>query len=184
MKEAEEARLIRESLEGRRGAFGALIERYQASLFNGVFRLVHDYDDAQDITQTVFLKSFENLRQFDFHHKFYSWIYRIAINESLNFLKRNNRLEPIDEHRQQTDRTPEDELVGNELDRTVQQSLMTLPADYRTVIVLKHFADCSYRDIASILEIPEKTVKSRLFTARRMLRVRLARTTLIKTQDP
>lgn len=177
MKEEDDATLVGQCLEGNRKAFEALIDRYDKRVFNVVLRLVHDPENARDLTQVVFLKAFEKLRQFDSSFGFYTWVYRIAVNESINFLKKENRFEPepIDDQWKCGSRTPEESLVGAELSRSVQKSLMAISPDHRSVIVLRHFVGCSYRDMAQILDIPEKTVKSRLFTARQALRDILVR---------
>src|SRR5258706_14703991 len=95
--EEQEATLLDRCLGGDGGAFGQLIDRYQRVLFNVSLRMVGNREDARDITQTVFLKAYENLGSFDRKHRFFSWVYRITINESLNHLSRNRRVEPLDE---------------------------------------------------------------------------------------
>lgn len=171
--EADDHALVRECLNGDRGAFEKLLERYERPVFNAARRMVASEDEARDIAQTVFLRAYENLGHFDFHHKFYSWLYRIAINETFKHLQRNQkarRVEPMAVEHAAVTRSPEDELGGVELTREVHRALMTMKAEHRSVIVLRHFQDCSYREIAYILDIAEKTVKSRLFTARQVLR--------------
>ncbi|HRP35431.1 MAG TPA: sigma-70 family RNA polymerase sigma factor, partial [Gammaproteobacteria bacterium] len=112
----------------------------------------------------------------DFGHRFYSWIYRIAINESINFLHSRQRYAPLDDVAECVDENDgPPEAYGNaELHRRVQAAMMTLSPEHRAVITLRHFTECSYQDIANVLGIPEKTVKSRLFDARRLLRGQLA----------
>jgi RNA polymerase sigma-70 factor, ECF subfamily len=166
----EDADLVRECLEGDAGAFGALVERHQRAIFNAALRMVNDAEDAKDISQTVFLKAYENLATYDPQYKFYSWIYRIALNESINFLNRRNRSEPLDEESKSDGIGPEDSFARLELGRMVQDALMVLTPEYRAVIVLRHFMSCSYEDISQIVQVPEKTVKSRLFTARQQLK--------------
>lgn len=127
-------------------------------------------DDARDVTQTVFLKVYEHLDEYDPQYRFYSWIYRIAVNESINGLNRRHNFEPLDEG-DADDRPGPAEIASDEqTGRRVQRALLELKTEYRVVIVLKHFLGCSYEDMSSILELPEKTVKSRLFTARQLLK--------------
>jgi len=117
---------------------------------------------------------FERLHQFDFEHRFYSWIYRIAINESIDILNGRSREAPLeDEDGLPDNRTPLDDCDDAERGGALQAAIMSLAPDYRAVIVLRHFADRSYQEMAEILGIPEKTVKSRLFSARQLLRERL-----------
>ena len=173
MSEPDDTELVRGCLGGDEHAFEILLLRYQGPVFNAVLRMVRDRDEASDLTQTAFLKAYEQLARFDSRHKFFSWIYRIAINEAFNHIKRRGRLLPLDGEWASAERNPEDLLVGSDLGVHVQDALMSLSADYRAVLILRHFEDCSYDEIASIVGVPEKTVKSRLFSARRQLKERL-----------
>ena len=171
--EPGENELVRECLGCDENAFEVLLRRFQGPVFNAVLRMVRDRDDAADLTQNAFLKAYEQLSSFDPRHKFFSWLYRIAINETLNHIKRRRRLEPLEGDWASATRNPEAELVGSDLSVHVQDALMTLSAEYRMVLVLRHFEGCSYDEIASIVGVPEKTVKSRLFSARTQLKKRL-----------
>jgi RNA polymerase sigma-70 factor (ECF subfamily) len=120
----------------------------------------------------VFLNAFLKLRTYDPTYKFFSWVYRMAVNESLNVLKRRKRTVTLD------DEPPIPALGATTDDATeshdqVGKALMSLNPDDRAVVVLKHFVFFSYEEIAAVLEIPVKTVKSRLFTARERLRLTL-----------
>ena len=170
MVEDVDADLVRRCRNGDRGAFEVLLRRYERPVYNAALRMLRNPEDAKDVSQTVFLKAYEHLAEYDPKYRFYSWIYRIAINESLNGLNRRHRLEPVDE--EATDERPgPDQVLGDEQrSRYVQGALMYLKPEYRTVIVLKHFVGCSYHDMSEILQLPEKTVKSRLFTARQLLK--------------
>lgn len=168
--EPDDITLVRGCLGGDERAFEVLVLRYQGPIYNAVLRMVRDRDDASDLTQSAFLKAYQQLSRFDPQYKFFSWIYRIAVNETLNYVKRRNRQEPLVGDRASEDRSPENLLVGTEVSRHVQDALMQISADYRVVVVLRHFHDCSYEDMAAILGVPEKTIKSRLFSARRQLR--------------
>lgn len=150
-----------------------LVYRYQRPVFNAAMRVTGDQEEAKDVTQVVFMKAFEKLGSFDPSRRFFSWIYRIAVNESLNRVRSNGR-EVTDDHSvdeaPSSENTDPERIVGRqETDAVVQSALMRLRVDDRVIIMLRHFSDCSYRDIAEILDIPEKTVKSRLFTARQRL---------------
>ena len=170
MKEGEAAVLIRECLQGNQESFAELLKQHQKQVFNVAYRLLCNYEDARDVTQSVFLKAYESLASFDCRLRFFSWIYRIAVNESINYLKSRRRHEDIDEAIAEERNTPETLLHATEVGREIQRGLMSMAVDLRIVVVLRHFHHCSYRDIAEITEIPEKTVKSRLFTARNQLR--------------
>ncbi len=168
--EPDDNELVRGCLDGDERAFEILLLRYQGAVFNAVLRMVRQREEAADLTQTAFLKAYEQLKSFDPTHKFFSWLYRIAINEAINSLKRRGRLEPLDGEWAGSDRSPEDALLGADLSRHVQEALMRLSSDYRAVLILRHFEGCSYEEIAQIVGVPEKTVKSRLFSARQQLK--------------
>jgi RNA polymerase sigma-70 factor (ECF subfamily) len=170
MNEDSDGLLVERCRNGDRRAFEALVGRYQKPVFNAALRMLRNPEDARDVAQTVFLKVYEHLGDYDPTHRFYSWIYRIALNESINVLDRRRRLEPISGEEIDERLGAEDEVASEQSAQRVQRALMTIKPEYRAVIVLKHFLELSYEDIGQVLELPEKTVKSRLFTARQMLK--------------
>ncbi len=172
IKDPDEA-LVERCRKGDDTAFAVLVERYQGPIYNAAYRVLGNAEDASDITQSVFLRIAERLDDYDPNFKFFSWIYRIALNEALNLLRRNGREQPLgdDEDLLPGDgRDPEAQALGAELSARVQRALMKLKAQDRMVLALRHFSECSYREIADVLEIDEKTVKSRLFEARSRMR--------------
>jgi RNA polymerase sigma-70 factor, ECF subfamily len=166
-----DAELVRECLAGDQRAFETLVRKYEKPIYNLALKMLKDRDDAMDVSQTVFVKVYERLDSYDDKHGFFSWIYRIAINESINFSKRSKRL---DEYESGVTAalapTQEAEQSAGALSEEVERAIAELKLDYRMVIVLKHFHDFSYGEMADILGIPEKTVKSRLFSARQQLK--------------
>ena len=125
--------------------------------------------DAEDVTQRVFLNAFLKLRTYNPRYKFFSWVYRMTVNESLNTLKHRGPLGGLgNESDVPTSVAAPDKVV--ELEDRVGKALMCLKPDDRAVVVLKHFVSFSYQEIADVLEIPVRTVKSRLFTARERLK--------------
>jgi RNA polymerase sigma-70 factor (ECF subfamily) len=170
MNEDSDGILVQRCREGDRRAFETLVERYQKPVYNAALRMLRNPEDARDVAQTVFLKVFEHLADYDPKYRFYSWIYRIALNESINVIGRRNRHEPISGEEIDDQRGADDELASDQVGARVQDALMTLKPEYREVIVLKHFLDLSYEDVGQALGLPEKTVKSRLFTARQLLK--------------
>ena len=167
--------LVERCLGGEKDAFTVLVRRYQRPIYNAAYRVLGREEDASDVTQTVFLKVAENLGGFDPRFRFFSWIYRIAMNESLNLLRRNGRDQPLGEDEPEGPETagPEWRAAEAEASARIQKVLMGMkPAD-RAVITLRHFSDCSYEEIGQVLEIDVKTVKSRLFEARSRLRALL-----------
>ena len=170
MSKTDDTQLIERCRSGDRKAFEALLAEYEKPVFNAAYRMLNNRDDAEDVTQTVFLKVFENIDQFDPSRRFFSWIYRIALNESINWLGKNNRLEPLTVETAFEGKGPEQELESANVAANDQAALQTIKSDYRSVVVLKHFLGCSYAEISTVLEIPEKKVKSRLYTARQQLK--------------
>lgn len=170
MSKPDDTKLIERCIEGDRQAFETLLIQYEKPVFNAAYRMLNNKEDASDVTQTVFLKVYENFSSFDPSRRFFSWIYRITLNESLNWLGKQNRLEPLQHETADDGLSPEQEVDSAKLSAEIQAALMTLKTDYRTVIILKHFLGCSYMEISDVLEIPEKTVKSRLYSARQQLK--------------
>jgi RNA polymerase sigma-70 factor, ECF subfamily len=160
--------LVERCLRGDMAAFRPLVERYERVLFTVALRMLGDYDEAADAVQNAFVRGYQKLKTYDHNHKFFSWLYRILVNECLN-VKRARRVQvslevslpaPDD-----TYRTVEQAQIR----AAVQSALMRLPAPYREVVVLRHFAGLSYHEIAETLDVPEKTIKSRLYEARQQL---------------
>ena len=165
-----DAALVNDCKHGDRRAMSQLVDQYQRPVFNAAYRILGNMDDAADATQTVFLKVFENIGKYNQEFKFFSWVYRIAINESLNQVKKRRHQQPLDDSQTSPWQDPEEKLDSERLCKRVQDALMLLNDDYRTVVVLKHISGCSYEQIGEILQLPEKTVKSRLYSARQLLR--------------
>jgi RNA polymerase sigma-70 factor (ECF subfamily) len=165
--------LLERYRNGDREAFTALVVRYQRPLYNAAFWVLRRAEDANDITQTVFLKIAEQLDEYDPRYKFFSWIYRITVNESLNLLRRNRREEALDDEIELAGperSNPESQYGEAEVSKRIRSAMMRLPTNDRIVVSLRHFSECSYQEIAQILDLDEKTVKSRLFEARQRLR--------------
>jgi RNA polymerase sigma-70 factor, ECF subfamily len=168
-EDADDTTLVGRVLAGDTAAFEVLVRRHQRVLFTVALRMLGDREEAQDATQNAFVKAYQKLGTFNANYRFFSWIYRIVVNECLNL--RRARLPAVD--------TPAFEPVapGQALEvleaqdrrRLVQVAVLALPADYRQVIVLRHFTELSYEEIGASLGIPVKTVKSRLYTARQRL---------------
>ena len=173
MNKPDDKELMERCLKGDRRAFETLLVRYEKPVYNAAYRMLHNSDDARDVTQTVFLKVYENLDQYNPAHRFFSWVYRIALNESINWLKKSNRQEALDYETEDQGDGPEAMANDQQLGEGMEAALMRISSDYRAVIILKHVLGCSYIEISEVLDIPEKKVKSRLYTARQLLQERL-----------
>lgn len=168
--------LVRQSLDGNARAFEALVERYQDVLYNLAFRLLGSREDARDAVQTAFLKAFQNLDRFDPRFRFYSWLYRIALNESLRSAgkARLRNVEALSDSMVSTEKGPGDRLDDRNRGLLLQAALERLSSEQRQVVVLQYFSELSQRDIGELLDIPEKTVKSRMYEARKAMAAYLA----------
>ncbi len=158
---------------GDKRAMDTLVRQMQTPVYNAAYRMLGNTDEAADVTQTTFLKVFENIQRFDPTRRLFSWIYRIALNESIDQLKRRKRTELLEDTPASDTESPQEMAAASQLSNEVQKTLMELKDEHRAVIVLRYFADCSYQEIGRVLELPEKTVKSRLFTARQQMKIKL-----------
>ena len=164
----DEDSLIGRCLAGETAAFEPLVARYHRPLFGAAARLLGNREEARDVTQTVFLKAYQALATCDRQRRFFSWIYRILLNECLNAIRARRPVEALpDALAAPVPRM--DEVDQAELRERVRHALVQLTEAQRDVIVLRHFAEMSYDEIATTLGVPEKTVKSRLFSARQRL---------------
>lgn len=174
-EKVRDARLVDRTLAGDMRAFEELMQCYQRPVFDVAFRMLQDRETSSDITQSTFLAAFEKLGTYDSDYKFFSWIYRIAINQTLDYTRRN-RVAETSAHltvvEEQTE-GPDSELADKRTSVLVRKLLDDLQEDHQTVLVLRHYSELSYEEIAEVLEIPIKTVKSRLYSARQVLKSRL-----------
>jgi RNA polymerase sigma-70 factor (ECF subfamily) len=165
---------------GETEAFAVLLERHQKSIFNLLYRMLGDYDDAAEVSQEAFLSAYRSIKSFRGDASFSTWLYRIAVNHA------NTRRKTLALAQQRTARLessepagdgasdPADALEKKELRERVQAALNGLESEDATIIVLRDLQDVPYEAVADILEIPIGTVKSRLHRARRALKARLA----------
>jgi RNA polymerase sigma-70 factor (ECF subfamily) len=179
----EDARIVNEIIAGSVHQYRILVERYQNPVFRVVLKIAGNFEDAKEITQDVFVKTYESLNQYNANFRFFSWIYRIAINSALMYVKQQKRFSSIADVRAIELRTVEDNVNLEARERLLNHSINALPEKYRTVVLLKYFAGNSYSEIAEITGIAEKKVKSRLFDARKMLKERLEKTAFFSSEE-
>jgi RNA polymerase sigma-70 factor (ECF subfamily) len=177
--------LVLRAQAGDKRAFDLLVLKYQQKIANLVSRYIRDPSEVMDVCQEAFLKAYRALPGFRGESAFYTWIYRIAVNTVKNYLVAQGRRPPGDdvdaELAEQIDAgsrlreyaTPERELLSDEIAATVQAALNDLPEDLRTAIVLRELEGMSYEEIASAMECPIGTVRSRIFRAREAIDKRL-----------
>jgi RNA polymerase sigma-70 factor (ECF subfamily) len=178
---ADDQRLISDCLAGNADAFGGLVLRYQDRLFNTVFRLVDNPEDARDVVQEAFLNAYQSLSAFKGDSLFFTWLYRIAVNTAIS-LKRKQKsalrlmatahdtgvvVEPQDPSEASQ---PGHALEMAEEERRVHQALARLSTEHRNVLVLKDMEGMKYEEMAEVLQVPVGTIRSRLHRARLELR--------------
>src|SRR5262245_28458278 len=172
MVDTDDAAVVARCLAGEHNAYEEIVTRHQRGLFNVALRMLGNYEDAKDATQTAFIKAYEHLDSFNPEQRFFNWLYRILKNECLNNLRGRRAAEPVSPGLPAENGA--DPVETRERHQAVQGALLTRSPEYREVVVLRHFTDLSYDEIAETLGIPAKTVKSRLYTARQQLGERLA----------
>ncbi len=173
MSEDDDGPLVARWRAGDRAAFGQLVLRHQRPVYNVALRMLRNPEEARDVAQTAFLKAYEHAADFDPSYRFFSWIYRIAINEALHARDRRRPTGPIDADTVDEAPGPERLAEGERVRRALESAIAALTPEQQAVIVLRHVAQLSYEDMASALGVPEKTVKSRLYSARQLLRADL-----------
>jgi RNA polymerase sigma-70 factor (ECF subfamily) len=161
--------LVLEVVNGSVSSFEELIERYQKTIFHMVLRMIGDVENAKDLTQDIFVKAFEKMGTFNFKYKFFSWFYRLAINETISWLRKNPKLAGLNEAMAYP--APENTTENDDQKiQLLQQGLLQLPEEYRSLLLLKYYCGLSYEEMAETSDISLKKVRSRLFIAREQLR--------------
>lgn len=177
--------LVSATLEGDEQSFTELVQRYQSRLVNYLYRLLGNLDEAHEVAQEVFFKVYQALDRFNPKYRFSTWIFRVAQNAAIDQI-RKRRLKLVSLTRQDDgeDETRDWDLPSPERDAyrqfrneergdAIQQAIDELPEEYRELIVMRHFGDLSYDEIATTQEMPLGTVKNKLFRGRQMLKEKL-----------
>ncbi|UCC44130.1 MAG: sigma-70 family RNA polymerase sigma factor [Candidatus Zixiibacteriota bacterium] len=181
----EEGIKISEALAGDQRAFEFLVKKHKSSVFHIVNRIVRNEDASNDLVQETFMKAFASLASYRSEYRFSTWLYKIAANSSIDFL-RKRRIQalsldrPLETKDGEVDfevadnsYNPEKDLERKERRFTIEEAIDSLPIKYRQVIVYRHKDDKSYDEIADLLDIPVGTVKARIFRARELLKKKL-----------
>src|SRR5471030_43441 len=179
---AVETDLVKRAQRGDLKSYDELVKRYQQRIYATIYHMTSNHEDANDLAQDAFIKAFQALKSFKGGSTFYTWLYRIAVNKTINFLKqRKNRthisLNDIDfnaEHDTDlitliSEKTPRRDAGLNELQKKLNEALLKLSEPHRVVVVLHDVQGQSHEEIAEILDCNIGTVRSRLFYARQQL---------------
>ncbi|WP_432405939.1 RNA polymerase sigma factor [Wukongibacter sp. M2B1] len=176
--------IIREIKRGNAEIFSKLVDIYKNRIFALSYKFTNDYNEAQDLSQEIFIKIFNNISKFRFEASPSTWIYKIATNICIDYnrkrkrqnLKLNQELDygdSIEGNLNSVDNSPENIIISDEKQREVHKVIYNLPDIYKTVVIMYHFNELSYKEISKALDISEKTVETRLYRARRMLKDKL-----------
>lgn len=178
---AEDSQHIKEALAGDDSAYSKLMKKYHDAIFGFIFRMVHDREQVEDLTQEAFIKAFASLKNFNEEFAFSTWLYKIATNNSIDFIrKRKLQMYSIDKPIESKDsdytfELPDDsyeadrELISDQKAVLLKQAIDQLPEKYRRVILLRHSEERSYEEIAKMLKLPIGTIKAHIFRARELL---------------
>jgi len=180
IKNLTDGDLIVAAIHGREDGFEELVRRYQRPITGYVYRMLNNYDASLDVTQEVFIKVYNSLERYSSEYKFSTWLYRIAHNAAIDYMRRNSvnqqsiETENADGTYQlqieSSQPNPEQERERSEWRKEIETVVKCLPQVYRELILLRHAQDLSYDEIAEITNLPLGTVKNRLFRAREMMR--------------
>jgi RNA polymerase sigma-70 factor (ECF subfamily) len=178
----DDAQLVEAAMAGNRAAFGQLVSRYQNRLFSSLVYVTGSAEAAEDIAQDAVLQAFRKLNTFQRASGFYTWLYRIAFNLAVSQRRRERVHASLDEAREARGHEPADPAPGpgSRLDSeervaSVQAGLAALSEEHRAILLLREVEECSYEQIAEILDLPVGTIRSRLHRARLQLRDQLKR---------
>jgi len=179
---AEEDAMVRRAQKGDLAAYDELVRRYQQRIYATVYHMTSNHEDANDLAQEAFIKAYQALKTFKGGSSFYTWVYRIAVNKTLNFLKqRKNRtamsLNDLDFSAENdpdlvaliSEKTPRRDAVLSELQQKLNEAMQQLSEPHRMVVTLHDVQGLAHEEIAEIMECNVGTVRSRLFYARQQL---------------
>src|SRR6266404_1211918 len=173
----DDLQLVAASKGGDQDAFAQLVQRYQRRIFNLVYRMLQQYEEANEITQETFLAAWQGLPSFRGDARFPTWLYRIAYNCSLKQLEQRKRDQALRAAIQAEQLLQSDyadaELEAHDRQTMVQEQISNLPAKYRIVLILRHLQEMTYEEMAEALTMPIGTIKTHLFRARNLLKERL-----------
>ena len=185
-KPDEDAHLVERAKNGETAAFDELVIKHSPKLYGLVYHMTSNHEDTNDVLQDVFAKAYRSLKRFRGNSAFYTWIYSIAVNMTLNFLKKRNRqrkfsLDDMDSNIQNdkdfieltAGTTPEQEANLSELQQRLNEAMMQLSEDHRAVVTMFDIQGMPHAEISKILSVSEGTVRSRLFYAHRQLQTHL-----------
>lgn len=177
----EDDKLVKKAIGGDENAYKQLVNKYQRALYFHILKMIKDKEQVEDLVQETFVKAFDNLNTYSTNYAFSTWLYRIATNHTIDYLRKKKLKtlsidEPMKTNDGEMEMQLEDESAGTDRDiirkqrqKIVQKAIENLPEKYRKVIEMRHMEEKSYKEIASVLDLPLGTVKAHIFRARELL---------------
>jgi len=177
----EDSRLIHDALKGNQSAYERLMKKYHDQIANLIYRIIHRREQVEDLTQEVFIKTFASLKSFNEEYAFSTWLYKIATNSSIDYLRKKKLStfsidKPIAmEEGESTFELPDSRyepdkhIIQKQRAKLLQEAIEQLPEKYKQVILLRHTEERDYNEIARMLKLPIGTVKAHIFRARELL---------------
>ncbi len=178
---AEDSLLIKRALGGDQKAFHKLRMKYYDAIFKLVNRMVHNRQEVEDLTQEAFIKAFTSLDRFDNQYSFSTWLYKIATNNSIDYIRKKKLQtfsinKPVESEENDysfelpdTEPEPDQELISSQRKKMLDEAMNSLPPKYRQVILMRHVDEKEYQEIAKALKLPLGTIKAHIFRARELL---------------
>jgi RNA polymerase sigma-70 factor (ECF subfamily) len=172
-------------IKGKTELFSVIIDRYQSKVFSTVFHYTRDQEEARDLTQEIFIKLYNNLHSYKSKASFSTWLYRIAVNRCIDWTRKkrlqtvstiyDNSDDEIDIYDTIADRVggPEEDFIKQENSAYIRKVVEELPEIYKTVIILYYFEDFSPQEISDMIDIPKRTIETRLYRGKNLLKLRL-----------
>ncbi len=175
-------KLIEEALKGNQSAYAELMQRYNRSLYHTILKMVRNVDDAEDLTMEAFAKAFKNLKKFKKDYTFSTWLFRIATNNCIDFIRKKKLQtysldsfytdesgEDISLDVQDYQLNPQEEAIKAQKAELMKEFVAKLPPKYRKLVTMRYFEELAYQEIADELDLPLGTVKAQLHRARELL---------------
>ena len=183
-----EEEIIKQLKSGNYSNYDKIVDLYKNRVFGMAYKFTSDYDESQDLAQEIFLKIYRQIKNFRGESKLSTWIYRISVNTCLDWKKKKEKMKSINfsnmvnvENRDQIidikdeSMSPDRVVLQDEDQKQIHKMIYELSDKYKTVLIMYHFNDMTYQDIAKVLDIPERTVETRLYRARRMLKEKISK---------
>jgi RNA polymerase sigma factor (sigma-70 family) len=177
----EDISLIEEALNGKQSAYDKLMKKYYQHIYNLIYKMIFKKEDVEDLTQEAFIKAFNSLQHFDRQFAFSTWLYKIATNNSIDYLRKkklntfsiDKEIESEDSDYKfdipDNDYVPDTKIIEDERRKVLEDAIESLPEKYKQVITMRHKQEKEYEEIAKELNLPLGTVKAHIFRGRELL---------------